>query len=351
MVVELLAGTDTFANSFGKLNNSVTSLEEAFYGPTEPTRKTPGKLWVDSANALHKRRNAANTAWIVEGVFGSTYMGLLPRDGSEAMSGDLDMGSQKITNLAAPVAANDAVRNTDLDLYAQLAGAAFTAVPSSTADPVAGNDLVRRSWADAEYMKADGSGGALATPPSVLADATLGDQLVRLSQLQTFALFDTGTGHDHDGVNSKRVDVTDIEHNALAENQPILTGPSNRLKIGKSTSLRFVTATTHPELFNHSAAVAEGAIFSQAAVGAQIVLLKLRFDSDNGTRLNLFLRKDSGDTQASYWFTVPSGAGQFTSVVTAYVEVDASRNFLRQVTQVGGGSASVVCNLIGWFEI
>lgn len=351
--IDLLAGTDTFAASYLKLNTTAQALEDDFYAATEPATKTPGKTWVDSANQLIKRRNAANSAWYVEGVFDSPFMGLLPRDGSEAMESDLDFGGNRGVNLAAPSSGGDAVRLSDLSAYATLAGPAFTSLPTVSADPTTGDQLARKSWIDTNFMKADGTGGALTDPPQVLSDADIGNELVRLSQLQAFTGFDTGVGHNHNGTNSRRVGVTDVSHAGPAENLPIMTGASNRLKVGKSTSLRFVIADTHPLLFTETGAVADGAVSTGAPLGAQLAILRAVFRTNDNTYLELHLRREVSHTQAQYRFQGAAGSGLIQDVKTLIVGLDSSRNFRRQVTKSGSETTGVNVSvyLIGWFEI
>lgn len=96
---------------------------------------------VTSGNAAATRINANND--LIETAFENT----LSRDGSSpnTMSADLDMNSNRVVNLAAPVNNNDAVRWIDLTGSVQLTG---VAIPSQTSNSgkVIRTDGTNISW-------------------------------------------------------------------------------------------------------------------------------------------------------------------------------------------------------------
>jgi hypothetical protein len=73
--------------------------------------------------------------WLGQAEADSRYVNVA----GDTMTGALAMGASKITDLATPTAANDAVRKAYADLFALLAGASFTGIASIT---VANADLL-----------------------------------------------------------------------------------------------------------------------------------------------------------------------------------------------------------------
>lgn len=201
-----LAGSDLFADSFTKLNNSDDTLRSNHSGTTAPTSPIAHQFWVDTANGLLKVRNAANDAWITIGSLAS-FLGLLPLAGG-VMSGAIDMGGFTITNLGLGTG-TAAARQQELDLKAPLAAPAFTGDATVNQDPAGNNSLTRKIWAEGRYLKL--SGGTMTGAVTLSADAAASLHPVSLQQLIAFNAFSTSSGHRHTGTDARKVKAVDLD--------------------------------------------------------------------------------------------------------------------------------------------
>lgn len=64
-------------------------LSTQYYGPTAPGITWPGMLWADSSAGLVKRRNDANTAWVVESALYTQDTAQLPYSGISILTKDI----------------------------------------------------------------------------------------------------------------------------------------------------------------------------------------------------------------------------------------------------------------------
>jgi hypothetical protein len=204
--------TDTFAVSPGYLNGTSQALKGGFNGTAAPASPTAYQFWYDTAAGLKKQRNAANDAWIVVGVLGATDDGHLALSGG-TMTGDISLGTtRRITNMAAPSAANDAVRKADLDLKAPIASPAFTTDAQLNVDPPQNNSLTRKVWTEGRYLKL--SGGTMTGAIVLSGNATADLQAVPRQQVRDFVSFSL-SGHRHDGTDARKVKGSSLD----SENQ------------------------------------------------------------------------------------------------------------------------------------
>jgi hypothetical protein len=67
----------TFPSFRSDLNNVLNSIITTNSGSSAPLVTYPYMEWCDTANNLLKRRNGANTAWVVVGALDQSYYGLL----------------------------------------------------------------------------------------------------------------------------------------------------------------------------------------------------------------------------------------------------------------------------------
>lgn len=207
-----ILGTDYLADAPDDINSTNDALRTDFAGPTAPASPVAYQRWIDTANGYLKQRNADNDAWIVIGVLGQNYLGLLPLSGG-TMTGPIDMGAQQITNLAQGTG-SAAARVTELDLKAPIAAPALTGDATVNQDPAGNNSLIRRSWAEARYLKL--AGGTLTGALTLAGNGSAALHPISLQQLKTFLDFDLSTGHRHDGSTSGRK-VRGVSLNSDAE--------------------------------------------------------------------------------------------------------------------------------------
>ena len=218
-----MASSDTLSASRTVINDAHDAVLTTFAGSSEPGSFVTGQAYFNTTDK--------GLYWSPDGVTmykiftpTGTYGGLLPRIGGSgyAMTGDLYAGSNKIKNLANPVDSNDAANKTWSEgQFLKLSGGAMTGIiacaanlPTATANPSGDTQLARKAFVDL-FWKRDGTnqpsasmncGGQRMTnagAPSVGSDLAT----------KTFVddLFDTSTGHDHDGADAKKVLATNID--------------------------------------------------------------------------------------------------------------------------------------------
>jgi len=105
-----LAGTDTLTASRTTLNNTTDALRSSFSGGTAPGSPVQGQLFYDTS-PTNQVSVYNGSGWIL--LFDDisvAHGGLVSRDGAVAMTGNLAMGTNKLTGLAAGSVAGDSVR-------------------------------------------------------------------------------------------------------------------------------------------------------------------------------------------------------------------------------------------------
>jgi hypothetical protein len=226
-----LLGTDVFGDSWTYLNNSDEAIVTQFAGPTEPPSPSAYQPWADTTTGLLKYRNAANDAWIVSGVLGSEYQGLLARGGG-TMTGPIDMGGQVLTNLGLSTGTG-AARSQEVALKASLDSPAFVTDATLNVDPPGVNSLVRRSWAEGRYLKT--SGGTMTGPIVLSGSATAALHPYTKQQMDDFASI--SVGHYHDGSDSRRVLGTSINSAAATSQQSLIANGSGGASWGSPVTV------------------------------------------------------------------------------------------------------------------
>lgn len=199
----IIAGTDTFSDSRGYLNSLADALRTDFAGPTEPASPVAYQTWADTTTGYVRERNAANDAWIAVRRIGVDFGGALPLAGG-TMEGPIAMGGHSITGLGlGATGSTAAARVQELDAKAPIAAPLFTGNARSTNDPTTAQSLVTMGWADAAYVRA--AGGTMTGPLVLPGNAAADLQAVPRQQLRDYVGFNLTTGHNHDGVNSKKL--------------------------------------------------------------------------------------------------------------------------------------------------
>lgn len=211
-----LLGSDLFADSFTKINDSDEAVLTHHRGPTAPVNTFAYQFWADTTANLLKMRNGNNDGWHTVGHLGVAFLGLLSISGG-IMSGAIDMGLHQVKNLAVPTDALDAVRKQEHDLKAPLAAPAFTGDATVNQDPNGNNSLIRRIWAEGRYLKT--TGGVLTGLLTLSANASSALHPVPLQQLQTYTAFSTTAGHRHTGGDARKVLALDLDAAASVTKQ------------------------------------------------------------------------------------------------------------------------------------
>lgn len=137
--VDIPAG-QSLAASLTELKDRDDAVKTQFSGAIAPTTTEAWMYWIDTTSSpnLLMQRNSADSAWVEIGDAGVANYGLLPIDGSVAMTANLDMGTNKIVNVVDPTANQDAATKKYVDdNNAGGYGSQFlTADTPTSADPV-----------------------------------------------------------------------------------------------------------------------------------------------------------------------------------------------------------------------
>jgi hypothetical protein len=144
------------------LNSNATAVRGMHSGASEPTETVAYMFWADTTNAVLKMRNSTNTDWVTVGTLDTARLGLLPVDGSVAMSGNLAFAnSYKLINLAAGSSDNDSIRKVQALLrdgsqamLAALNMGGFRITNGAT--PLSGTDLATKNYVDNRAATAEG---------------------------------------------------------------------------------------------------------------------------------------------------------------------------------------------------
>jgi len=216
--VDILA-SDLLADAPDDLNDRADALRTDFSGPSAPASPVAYQKWYDTTTGYVKERNAANDAWIVIGVIGSSYHGALPRSGG-TMTGAIAMGGYTITGLGLGTG-TAAARQQEVDLKAPIAAPALTGDATVNQDPAGDNSLIRRSWAEARYAKLSGASMTGALLLGGYGGAA--SEAVPKSSIETMTSFHATTGHRHDGSDARRIRGEDVNSATAAAAGKILT--------------------------------------------------------------------------------------------------------------------------------
>jgi hypothetical protein len=196
-----------------------------FSGTTAPSTPVAGQLFYDTDDKLIYVYDGAT--WRLIGDANLTNLGLLPKAGGAGnpMSGALYMGTQQVKGMANPTTSTDGVNVSYADAtYLKLAGGTLTGavvmgankITSSRSSPNDATELIRKDYADLMLTKSGGTmSGAIAMGANAITglptqtDGTDGANAASCSYLR--GKLDTSTGHDHDGSDSKRVLMTNLD--------------------------------------------------------------------------------------------------------------------------------------------
>lgn len=340
--------TETLADSRGYYNDSLEALKNISNGPTEPEAadRGPYMLWADTTAGLLKQRNAANNAWIEVGKLDEINWDhvSLSRSG-QVMAESLDMGGNVLDNVGLGGALS-AARKQEVDLKADKNNPAFTGQVTTDSDPSGGNSLARRSWIEANAVAKAGDTmtGRLGVPSS---PAPGGGDVLRKDEVENLATFNTTSGHNHDGANSRKIDSSNVA-GLPPRNMTFLNTQISIASV--SAPVGFTTASISAHTGSEKATVAILQVFGKMTIGTPGI------PQSTNVRVDVNLRK-TGETpiffQARHQLENFVGTSGVTTIV--FVPLDASEQFDYEVQFAEApvpNTPSVprlaTINLIGW---
>lgn len=110
-----IPGGQALSASLTDIEDRDDSIVTKFSGATEPSTTFAYMSWADTTSGLLKFRNGADNAWIEIGPLAEIALGMVRKDGSVAMTGALDLGSNKAENMATCTAGTDGANKTYVD--------------------------------------------------------------------------------------------------------------------------------------------------------------------------------------------------------------------------------------------
>ena len=206
--------TDVLSDSRTDINDGIDTLKTNLLGTANPAGAllVDGIIWVNTTdNKLRGRIAGANVDlgdWALE-------MGHVRKDGTVTMTGALSMGSNKVTNLSAPTASSDAARKSDVDARLAKAGDTLDSAAllsySGSITLTDGLNLAHKTYVDSKIAKSGDTGitGRLAYSSALAASSSVRDHLDR-DEIEKLVTFSSTVGHNHNGSNSRKVDVQDL---------------------------------------------------------------------------------------------------------------------------------------------
>jgi hypothetical protein len=224
-----IPGTEVLSVSRTTLNNAFEALKTNWSGAADPTGGIGGGLqdgMITINTTSNKIKTRKTSAFINLGDY-AAEMGHLRTDGTTSMTGNLNLNSFKITNLAAPVAgSNDSARQVDVETRLSRAGDTLNsgvALAYQGSITFADGTLINKSYADTNFvLKTNGLfTGRAAYSVAPPAYNPTGDLLILLSrdEIAKFTSFSLSQGHDHDGNNSKKVAALNLDVTGSVNNQ------------------------------------------------------------------------------------------------------------------------------------
>jgi len=217
--------TDLLSDSRVDINDGFTAVKTNFIGPSDPTALfEDGFIWVNTTSNQVKARISGAT--VVLGDW-TANLGHIRKDGTVTFTGNQNMGGFQITNLADPGSnLNWAARVNELQGRLLRAGDTMTGFLTLSADPVNTNHAATKNYADTKVAKSgDTMTGRLTIPASPAATA---GQALRKDEIEVLNSFSVPSGHNHNGVNSRKVTLSSIDTTGLGVNTfPTINGAGN----------------------------------------------------------------------------------------------------------------------------
>jgi len=337
-----IQGTDTLSASRTTINNNFDAIRSRFVGATAPSNPKAYDTWLDTTTGYRKQRNAANDAWIVMGLVASEYEGLLPIAGG-TMAGILNMGGYTLTNLGLG-SGTAAARQQELDTKAAIAAPVFTGDAKVSQDPAGNDSIPRRSWTEGRYLKL--AGGTMTGFLVLSGDATAVLHPVSLQQLKAFVLFNTSTGHRHDGSDARKVKGSSIDSESAGSKAVLLASGTGTSSWSAVPANYCLLRDNQEIIINRTSGIAWTTLDISAFVPVETTaaILKVELVSASASPIILYLRP-TGTTPAvpQEWSRENSSSEQAVTMVTV-----SGRQFDYMCTFTGSGSIKVY--LLGYIR-
>ena len=233
-----MASTATLSDSRSYINDSCESQRTSFSGTSPPGSPVTGQLFYNTTTNELSAYGASS--WYKLCNVNTNWGGLLPLSAGSAypLSGDLYCGSNQIKSVADPSASQDAVTLAYLQTnYLALAGGTMSGVmvcgsylPTASADPSSDTQLARKAYVDLHVEKAgDTMTGNLSFGDSYTATGLVAPSSASDAATKSYVddEFDTSTGHDHDGTDSKEIDITNLSASGASSWGFVITTPTS----------------------------------------------------------------------------------------------------------------------------
>ena len=254
-----MASSATLSASRVTINDAHAAHQSGFSGTSAPGSAVAGQFYFNTSDNGVYWTTDGSTFYKIFTVSG-TYGDLVPRVGGSgyAMSGDLYMGSNKVKSLASPADSGDAAtKGWSESTFLPLAGGSMSGVmvcgaslPTATANPTGDTQLARKAYVDG-FLKRDGTNAATANLNiggyrlTAVATPSAGTDAPNRSYVD--GKFDTTTGHDHDGSDSKKVPYANLDTTGATVSTLIQADGSagiNNRHMGLNTGTSSVSVTT-----------------------------------------------------------------------------------------------------------
>jgi len=231
-----IPAAETLSTSRTTINDNFDALRSCFIGPADPGGAISGQIWINTTdNKVYMRGISSN---IEIGTYNAENLGHLSTAGGD-MLGTIDMKGNRIIDLPdTPSGDNEAVSKFYADLMVRKDGVGATLTGdiisrfTTDAAPPSLRVLAHKGYVDTKLTAAGGSmTGLLALDrPSVDGGnepETAGTHALGRNEISAFVHFNLGTGHRHDGVDSRKVLATNMDAFGSTASQVLVSnGPA-----------------------------------------------------------------------------------------------------------------------------
>ena len=343
-----MASTATLSDSRSYINDSCATLRSSFSGTSPPSSPVAGQPYFNTSTYAFSMYSGSS--WYQIFTVGSTYGGLLPLSAgaSYPLTDHLYCGGNQIKNIADPSLSTDAVSlNYIMTNYLPLAGGTMSGnivlgsnFATCTATPTSDDHLARKAYVDLHVEKAgdtmtgDLSFGSSYTATGLIAPSSASDAATKSYVDDEF---DTATGHDHDGTDSKKVEFSSLAATGCTGWMLVEATPDDTV-VGRWYDTQ---STTTPVALNiYSYTTIETLTISLNENEERVVMFGCQFDGLPTDRVAWRLRRDAvtvaDDNLSGYW--------RHETLVFAVSDYNASTASVTYTLEAQSGEGSVNAN-------
>lgn len=331
--------SDLLSDSRVDINDALASLQTNFIGASDPTGGVlvDGLSWFNTTNPQKiKARKAGAT--IILGDF-DVDMGHLRRDGTNSMTGPIDMNSNLIFNVGTPnPGSTNAARISDVELRVAKTGDVMSGALSFSGQfdqyLFADNSVATIGRLNTKLSLAGGTvTGLIYAPPLVPPGPDNRDYFLRRDDIEKLATFSTSVGHRHTGIDGRKVSGIHIASLTSGEANEAAGKALRSNGDGSSSWVSFISGfdiyALWPTIVNEGSKTSFQVVDLTGIVnaGTKYIAVGVTCSTVNNT----FLRVNGGGSSDSGVAT-----GSTTLPVTLFVELDASLRFEWKNTSSSG---------------